>query len=294
MCSVSDFFRHAVDVGNVIVGSCLLCIHLALTHTHTHPALVQYPPWSGPCTANNCTVDAFWSSDPKLQTWHTALPAAVPVSKVYNNDVTHIAAPTTPEAKLRMRDSALPPHQWIMALETGAEHTVFAISNSNDPSQSAAWTFLDPSQYTLPNFGLPDVGSCPSIRFDPASGYYYVLTGGHVVRALRSSDLLTWSLAANKGVILSPDKQDCMLAPAQYANFIPSGDAKTKIDACMNSPNPEGFGNDSDIDLVEVVINGTVTTLVQYGSGDQATFGFANLAYYPGPMFEFLDGLFVD
>ena len=253
----------------------------------------KWPRWSGPCAINNCTVDAFWSSDPLLQTWLVAEPAAVPVKNVFNNDVTHIGAPTTREAELRMRNSGLPPHQWIMVLEDGGERTVFALSNSSDPSNPAGWTFLDQHTYILPTFNLSDVGSCPSVRFDPATGYYYVLTGGHVVRVLRSSDLINWSLAANEGVILAPDKQDCMVAPAQYANFVPTGAAKAKIDACLSSPNPKGFGDDSDVDLIEAVINGTVTTLVQYGSSDQATFGFANLAYYPGPMFKFLDGLFV-
>lgn len=40
---------------------------------------------------------------------------------------------------------------------------------------------------------------------------------------------------------------------------------------CLNSTNPDGFGNDSDVDLAEIVLpNGTVATLFQYGKRRQA------------------------
>ena len=57
------------------------------------------------------------------------------------------------------------------------------------------------------------------------------------------------------------------------------------------------FGDDSDVDLVEWPApigdaSRGPATLLQYGSGDQATFGFSNLALFNGSMISMLQSFF--
>lgn len=247
---------------------------------------LAWPPWSGPCKNATCVVDAFWSSDPALQQWSSRSPAAVPVRSVYNVDVAAVGAPSSALATTRRAAAGLPAGTFfVMVLETSQEFATFAVSNSSDPTSPDSWTFLPAP---LPKFGNGQVGSCPSVRYDPASGYFYVLTGGASVYMLRSTDLQNWTLADGGGLLLAPDANDCVIAPAAYGNYTPSAEAAGHIAKCTGA----GFGNDSDIDLTEAIIDGAVVTLFQYGSGDQATFGFSNLAVANGRMFDVLASYF--
>lgn len=274
--------------------------------------------WSGPCSTNNCSVDAFYTSDPALQSWATAGQAIHTGYSVYNTDIAHVGVPG---ASTEGEGSGLPPHQWVMIMETSSQASgKFWLSNASDPTDPTGWFPLDTSLYTLDQFGNWQVGACPSIRFDPATGYYYVLTGGYQIIALRSKTLAkgSWELANNNGIAIAPDAGDCKLAGTPYGawfNLSAYPDAEAHVDACLADPAGPGFGNDSDIDLTEVIVstewlnsllgpaaagaaakgpNGStsVATLVQYGSGDQKTFGFSNLAIYPGPMFGMLASFF--
>ena len=245
--------------------------------------------------SSNCTIAAFWSNDPSLQKWNARFSAARPNVSVYNNDVTHVAAPSTAMARQNIRISGLPEHQWIMVIEAGPDFRAhFALSNSSDPTDPNAWSFLDPNIFIVPQFGHGDIGQGPSIRYDPATGYYYVLTGGNTIRVLRSANLRNWTLATkpSDGSLLAPDKLDCIVAPAMYAHYVPTGDALKDVEQCQSSNSSTGFGNDSDVDLTEIVVNGTIATLLQYGSGDQRSFGFSNLAIYYGGMFDLLGSMF--
>jgi len=240
--------------------------------------------WSGPCQDhNNCTVDLFWSSDPALgdATWRYAVPGVrTPGIGVYNNDVTAVP----PAAGL--------PYAWIMALETTGETARFAASASADPTDVGAWALLDAS-HTVP--GLPDVGSCPSLRHDGA--FFYYLTGGSNIQILRSPDLQAWE-ASPTHVLRHADPGDCVLAPAWFGaptGYVPTAAAEAHIAACGPAGN---YGDDSDVDLVEwpqpygAAPGGPPAVLLQYGSGDQATFGFSNLALYNGTMAAFLQSFF--
>jgi hypothetical protein len=70
----------------------------------------------------------------------------------------------------------------------------FALSASPDPTDFTQWQLLDPSVFALPG----GYGSCPSIRFDPSTGYYYVLTGGNEIAILRSLDLQKWEVGGGE------------------------------------------------------------------------------------------------
>jgi len=84
--------------------------------------------------------------------------------------------------------------------------TIFLVNNEVVPSKGP-WTLLDPTQFFIPKLagGSNGVGACPSIRYIPATGYYYVISGGTNVYITRSKDLVNWELGHyNGGVILSP------------------------------------------------------------------------------------------
>jgi hypothetical protein len=241
--------------------------------------------WGGPCAEGNCSVNVFSSSDPTLRRW-AAGPGA-PLRKglsVYNNDVTSVSAPAAQQAGL-----GLPPHRWVMVVETGAEVSNFLVSNGSSPyDPSSGWVYLDPETYSIPKF-VGDIGSCPSIRFVPATGYYYVLTGGNTIYIVRSRNLKDWELGSRSGV-LSPSLDDCKIAPAYFGAYIPTASEESLIRACT----AKGFGDDSDIDLMEwwdPLLN-TTAVLLQYGAGNQQTFGFSNLAVYAGTLPAFLASFF--
>jgi hypothetical protein len=252
--------------------------------------------WSGPCANGNCTVDAFVSQDPALQAWTATVPAAYPRVLVYNTDVAFVggAPAETPAARAAARARAaagLPPFRWVMILEGGDERARFAVSNgATATADYRDWVFLNG---TLPQFGNGEIGSCPSIRFDANTGLFYVLTGGNAIVALRSPDLVSWTVADRVpgGVVIAPSQADCAVCTAPgFGGFAPNAEARDKMATKCSSP--AGFGNDSDVDLVELVVNGTLSTLFQYGSGDQQTFGFSNYAVSPAPMFVTLASFF--
>ena len=235
--------------------------------------------WSGPCagSAALCSVDMFWSSSEGLddETWVALTPGVrLPGVGVYNNDL--MSVPSSMGA----------PFLWAMALETTSERARFAVSSDADPRNASAWALLPPNA-TVP--ALPDVGSCPSLRSDGA--FFYYLTGGRDISILRSVDLVTWTAAARK-VLLHSDPGDCVVAPPYFGPYMPPPEAQKRLSACGAAGN---FGDDSDVDLIEwpAPFGGAgVATLLQYGSGDQATFGFSNLALFNGTMAAFLGSFF--
>ena len=239
-------------------------------HTHTLTARPRSP----------AAVDLFYSSDPALSdaSWSAAVPGiAVPGIGVYNNDIMAVPA------------SAGLPYKWVMALEVtgGSGPPRFAASAAASPTEVSAWALLNAS-HTV------DGGSCPSLRHDGT--FFYYLTGGTDIMMLRSRDLRDWTQA--KALVLShAEPGDCVVAPAWFGaptGYVPTGDAAAHMAACGATGN---YGDDSDVDLVEWpqpfgAAAGGPAVLLQYGSGNQATFGFSNLALFNGSMVEFLQSYF--
>jgi hypothetical protein len=237
-------------------------------------------PWAGPCAGSapsNCSVLLLSSSSAALEdaSWSVAGAVRTPFG-VYNTDISAVPA------------AAGAPYAWVMALETTAETARFLGSASADPRQAASWALLDGS-HTVPR--LPDVGSCPSLRHD--GQHYYYLTGGTNINILRSADLATWSGASSR-VIEHGAAGDCIVAPAFFGPYVPTGEALAHLQACGAAGN---FGDDSDVDLVEWPApfgssSGGPAVLIEYGSGDQRTFGFSNLALANGTLNAFLQSFF--
>jgi hypothetical protein len=302
------------------------------------------------------SIDAFYSSDPALSdaSWHHSPHVLMPGRSVYNQDVAHVGAPTvsfsssaassssgSPPAPPSASSSSaragvspvLPPHQWVMIMEADFSNGghQFAVSNLADPTDSSGWVGLDYSVFRTDPLAGWQVGACPSIRFDPSTSWYYLLTGGNTIFLLRSQNLTTgsWQLASVPGGgIIVPDASDCVAGGAPWAAwYSPSPLAAALMQNCTKGVPPfntsQGFGNDSDVDLTDVVIgavecsgfaasgvlarspamaalcaNVTATgtpqlaTVFQYGTGDQRSFGFSNLAIAPGRMFDVLASYF--
>ena len=237
--------------------------------------------WSGPCTGpspSNCTVNMFSSSSPLLEdnSWVTHVGGIQVPFGIYNTDAMSVPA------------SADSPYRWVIALETTSETARFLASSSIDPLDLSSWQILN-SSYTVPRF--PDVGSCPSLRHDGT--HFYYLTGGSNIHILRSSNLKDW-VESTRNVLNHGDAGDCIIAPSWFGPYVPVGTALQHLTTCGISGN---FGDDSDVDLAQWdtpfgnAANGPVT-LLQYGSGDQRTFGFSNLAIYNGTMTSFLQSFF--
>lgn len=239
--------------------------------------------WSGPCqSTSNCSVDLFWTADPALHdgSWSAAMPGIhVPGIGVYNNDITSIP----PNAGL--------PFHWVMALETTQETARFAVSAATNPTNTSAWMLLG-AEYTVPS--LPDVGPCPSLRHDGV--FFYYLTGGSNIQILRSTDLRSWNMSS-RHVLAHTDPGDCVIAPAWFGaptGYVPSPAAEALLTSCGAGGN---FGDDSDVDLIEWPApfgssSSGPAVLLQYGSSNQATFGFANLGLWNGTLNAFLQSYF--
>jgi hypothetical protein len=161
----------------------------------------------------------------------------------------------------------------------------------------SGWVMLDSARFNLPT--NPGSSGCPSIRWDDDSGFYYAFSGGHVVYIARSKDLAAWELG-NQTTILRPSLNDTVIAPRWFGNYTPSNtsDAAARIAKYANST--DGFGNDSDADLVEWTPSadlsipgaGTPQVLINYIAGNQIHTGTVALASFNGTQAELLQQAF--
>ena len=269
----------AFGAATVIPGAGGASDSLLVTGTEWDRRSLAGAGWSGPCAGAapvNCTVHLFTSSSRALEdaSWVQHPAIRVPFS-IYNTD------------PMRVPAAAGLPWAWVMALESGATGR-FLASASADPTDAASWLVLDAS-HTLPR--APDVGSCPALRHDGA--FFYYLTGGTDIHILRSTDLRNWT-ESPRHVLSHGDPGDCVVAPPWFGPYVPEGAALQHLQACGPSGN---FGDDSDVDLVEwpapfgSAAQGPAV-LIEYGSGDQKSFGFSNLAIVNASMSAFLQSFF--
>jgi hypothetical protein len=239
-------------------------------------------PWTGPCDGKDpnskCSVNVFVSSSPSLEdsSWSSNIPGIPLEFGVFNTDMM-----TVPIA-------ANSPWTFVIALETTGERARFLVTSNPDPTQLSSWISLNDT-YTVPSY--PDTGSCPSLRHD--GKYFYYLTGGTDIHIIRSIDLINWE-ESKTNVLTHSTPGDCIIVPSWFGPYIPTGEALQRLTTCGPTGN---FGDDSDVDLIEWEnpfgnsANGPVT-LLEYGSGDQRSFGFSNLAMYNGSLVSFLQSFF--
>ena len=172
----------------------------------------------GPCASRRgCYVGAWNASFDDLTTWSPTRKALeLPDGQsLFNNDVAlvHGAAaavvaaaseqPPNAPADAGSAATTLPAHQAVMIVEGRSDKGVprpgpFAINTGTDGDFGANWALLDPAKY---NFGgIPKgaagegTGDAPTLRYDPAEGYYYSIGGGWITNGpARSKTLATGS-----------------------------------------------------------------------------------------------------
>eukprot|EP01064_Diplonema_japonicum_P018415 TRINITY_DN2709_c2_g1_i1.p1 TRINITY_DN2709_c2_g1~~TRINITY_DN2709_c2_g1_i1.p1 ORF type:complete len:375 (+),score=93.93 TRINITY_DN2709_c2_g1_i1:65-1126(+) len=127
-------------------------------------------------------VYAWWSDD--LLTWNRAKTDANWTQ--YNVDVARVYGQSPP---------GIPTHKYVMATEDGS---AWLINDSPDGNLTKGWVLLDQQKYR------GGVAACPSVRYLPSDGYYYTVSGGHVIYIQRSKDLQNWEKAPAPFVQPSP------------------------------------------------------------------------------------------
>lgn len=162
------------------------------------------------CSGNGAptSVQAWWSDD--LLTWQTALAFDLG-SATHNVQVTKVGpmggASAAERADWAARSSAavpaLPPHKYAMYLEC----FTWAINNNADGNLTTGWTLL-------PATHAPEGAPCggPSMVYSPTDLFYYILTGGNVVRMYRTQDFVSWT-ESTRAPFIFPDEGDAAVAP---------------------------------------------------------------------------------
>jgi len=238
--------------------------------------------WDGPCSLGACGTDMFWSTD--LKTWHNASAVSYPKGlTVYNTDVTFV----------RSSPPSLPPHNWVLILEASASvgyQSSFYIKNATS-LEEGEWMMLNMSQYYIPKFstGGNSIGACPSIRFIPETGYYYVSTGGDYIYVVRSKDLKNWELGHyNSGTIIKPTTADCFFMSSKWTAWNPPNATMQLMSTCTK------WDIDvSDSDLTEVMAaDGSVNTIFLYQPNNQGGVGFSSLFIHYGNYQSFFESYF--
>jgi len=239
--------------------------------------------WDGPCNVGKCGSDVFWSTD--LKTWKNASAVNYPAGMtVFNTDVTFVAS----------SPASLPAHNWILVLEEaypGVQYrNLFYIKNATTLDQGN-WTLLDPSVYFIPNFntGGNSIGACPSIRFIPDTGYYYVTTGGDNIYVVRSNDLKNWEQGHyNEGTIIKPTTDDCTFMSNGLTAWNPPNTTVQLMQQCQKW---DIFVSDSDLTEIKAA-DGTIHTVFLYQPNNQGGTGFSNLFIHNGDLKSFFESYF--
>jgi len=153
---------------------------------------------------NNTGVWAFWSEDPELKesTWSRSRTDMAWNLDGHgaNVDVASVLPPDSPGTL------GLPPHGYIMMTDRGT----FGIRAADlGKDLTTGWQVLPPPVGTP---GCPGGCQCPSIRYLPSDGHYYVISGGHNIWLTRSSDLVHWEIAGGRTPIIVPSPGDGIVA----------------------------------------------------------------------------------
>ena len=156
------------------------------------------------------SVQAWWSTDPALQVWSTAL--AFDYGKhTYNVQVVKVAPPPGLPAPQTARLAAavaertaaagLPPHKYAMFLEEFA----WAINAGDD--LTTGWVLLNNTRQPE---GAPAGG--PMMLYNGYDQFYYILTGGNTVHLYRTQDFFNW-VESSPSPFIFPSEDDAAVAP---------------------------------------------------------------------------------
>eukprot|EP00051_Salpingoeca_urceolata_P016628 m.222144 g.222144 ORF g.222144 m.222144 type:complete len:384 (+) comp18732_c1_seq9:288-1439(+) len=131
------------------------------------------------CLGNGAPTSVQGWSTKDLVNWKTSLVFDYG-QKTHNVQVTKVG-PMPGMNTFVPHSPLLPPHKYAMFLEC----FTWAINNNDDGDLTKGWVLINSTAPHAPCGG-------PSMRYSPADGYYYILTGGHTVSLLRTEDFQTW------------------------------------------------------------------------------------------------------
>lgn len=155
------------------------------------------------------SVQAFWTTDPSLQSWSTAL--AFDLGKTtYNVQVTRIGPVGGAsleerrawDARRSLRaPSPLTSARYAMFLEC----FTWLVNDAPDGNLTHGWSIVTSN--------APPGASCggPSFTYNPVDDYFYILTGGRVVQLFRTLDFLNWT-ESRLAPFIYPSAGDALIA----------------------------------------------------------------------------------
>lgn len=152
-------------------------------------------------------VRSWWSTGPpgaQLTDWDTA--PAFACNATHNVQVTKVGPLGSAPAPPMPPGGVLPPHRYMMMLEPFQ----WAINDNADGNLTHGWRYIS----STPPQNVQRGG--PSMRYSPADGYYYILTGGHTVSLIRTKDFHSWT-ESTPSPFISPTPADAQVSP--FANF---------------------------------------------------------------------------
>jgi hypothetical protein len=147
-----------------------------------------------PVIDDDTGVYGFFSDDADLRTWtRSRTDVAWNVDgKGYNTAVARVNGPPP---------DGLPAHTHIMV----TDHCKLFLNNAPSGDLHTGWFAAAAANVS----SIPDACQCPSIKYVPAEKMYYVMTGGHAIWLLRSSNLRNWSFPAiGRRPIFTPSPSD--------------------------------------------------------------------------------------
>jgi len=145
-----------------------------------------------------------------------------------------------------------------MALEAGVKGgrgSLLAVNTGTDRNLSTNWQLLDWATHGTNHAG--SAPTCPSARFNPKDGYYYVMGGGDNVDVARSANLSldSWQLSSlghvEQGCVYgledcSPSSAVAQIAPGYYTGYWANGTDHGDRDFLSNLPSWQFSTNDVD------------------------------------------------
>lgn len=148
-----------------------------------------------PVINNDTGVYGFYSDDADLKIWTRARTDVEwnLDGKGYNTAVARVNGPSP---------LGLPPHTHIMV----TDHCKLFINNAGpDGDLRTGWFAAIDANVSA----IPDACQCPSIKYVPADKMYYIITGGHAIWLVRSSNLANWFFpSAGRRPVIKPSVMD--------------------------------------------------------------------------------------
>jgi len=223
--------------------------------------------WSGGCSKDaTCSLGAFRTTDPELRIFAAA---AIPMNRsTWNVDVTH-GPPAADGSKTYVMAAEQQP---LPGAPSGSSWTsYFFVNSAKDGDLTTAWTMLPTATHVLGGPGTH--GACPTLRYFPGSGYYYVISGGLSVYLDRSKDLSSWEPSSDRGIVLQASKAEDTALCTEFVHYIP-----TAAEAALLAA-PGWDVDASDVDLAQV---SPTEVVFFYLFGNQGSTIFSALGRYNG------------